>query len=57
MPRVDDYKKALELGQEEIRNNNPRHLCRLGGAQFVENKHGSSLIKLCFKPYDNYELA
>jgi len=48
MPRVDDYKKALELGQEEIRNNNPLHLCRLSGAQFVENKHGSPLIKIMF---------
>jgi len=48
MARIDDFKKALEIGKEELRNKNPLHLCRLSGGRFVENKDGPDLIKIMF---------
>ena len=48
MARIDDYKKALEIGKEELSNKNTLHVCRLSGGQFVENKDGQNLIKITF---------
>lgn len=48
MPRIDDYKNALELGKKEISNKNPLYLSRLGGAELVENKDDSYAISIMF---------
>lgn len=48
MARIDDYKKALEIGKEEISNKNPLHLCRLSGAQFIETSKKPDSIQIMF---------
>lgn len=48
MARIDDYKKALEIGKEEISKKNPRHLCRLSGGQFIEKANKPDSIQIMF---------
>ena len=48
MARIDDYKKALEIGKEEISNKNPLHLCRLSGGQFIEKANKPDSIQIMF---------
>jgi len=46
--RIDDYKKALEVGKEEISNKNPLHLCRVSGGQFIEKANEPNSIHIKF---------
>jgi hypothetical protein len=46
--RIDDYKKALEIGKEEISKKNPLHLCRLSGGQFIEKANEPNSIQIKF---------
>ncbi|MBW1674427.1 MAG: DUF3786 domain-containing protein [Deltaproteobacteria bacterium] len=48
MARIDDYKKALEVGKEEISNKNPLHLCRISGGQFIEKANEPNSIQITF---------
>ena len=48
MARVDDYRMALEMTEREIRERNPLHLCRLGGALFTRQGGDSAVIELQF---------
>lgn len=48
MPRIDDYKKALEIGKEEISKKNPLHLCRVSGGQFIEKANEPNSIQIKF---------
>ena len=48
MARIDDFKKALEIGKEEISKKNPLHLCRLSGGQFIEKTNEQSSIRIKF---------
>jgi hypothetical protein len=48
MPRIDDYKKALEIGKEEISKKNPLHLCRVSGCQFIEKANEPNSIQIKF---------
>ena len=48
MARIDDYKKALEVGKEEISNKNPLHLCRISGGQFIEKANEPNSIQIKF---------
>jgi len=48
MARIDDYKKALEIGKEEISKKNPLHLCRLSGGEFVEKANKPDNIQIMF---------
>jgi hypothetical protein len=48
MARVDDYRMALEITEKEIRELNPLHLCRLGGALFTGQGGDSGIIELKF---------
>jgi hypothetical protein len=48
MARIDDYKKALELGKEEVSSKNPLHLCRVSGAQFIETDKKPDRIQIMF---------
>jgi len=46
--RIDDYKKALEIGKEEISKKNPLHLCRVSGGQFIEKANEPNSIQIKF---------
>jgi len=46
--RIDDFKKALEVGKEEISKKNPLHLCRLSGGQFIEKANEPNSIQIKF---------
>ncbi|GAF88898.1 unnamed protein product [marine sediment metagenome] len=48
MARIDDFKKALEIGKEEISKKNPLHLCRLSGSQFIEKPNKPDSIQIMF---------
>ncbi|HUV58480.1 MAG TPA: DUF3786 domain-containing protein [Desulfatiglandales bacterium] len=48
MARIDDYKKALEIGKDEISKKNPLHLCRLSGGQFIEKANEPNSIQIKF---------
>ena len=48
MARIDDFKKALEIGKEEISKKNPLHLCRLSGGQFIEKANEPNSIQIKF---------
>ena len=48
MARIDDYKKALEIGKEEISKKNPLHLCRVSGGQFIEKANEPNSIQIKF---------
>ena len=48
MARIDDFKKALEIGKEEISKKNPLHLCRLSGGQFIEKANEPNSIQMKF---------
>jgi hypothetical protein len=46
--RIDDYKKALEIGKGEISKKNPLHLCRVSGGQFIEKANEPNSIQIKF---------
>jgi len=46
--RIDDYKKALEIGKEEISKKNPLRLCRVSGGQFIEKANEPDSIHIKF---------
>ena len=48
MARIDDFKKALEVGKEEISKKNPLHLCRLSGGQFIEKSNEPDSMQIKF---------
>jgi len=48
LARIDDFKKALEIGKEEISKKNPLHLCRLSGGQFIEKANEPNSIQIKF---------
>ena len=48
MARIDDFKKALEIGKEEISKKNPLHLCRLSGGQFIEKSNEPDSMQIKF---------
>jgi hypothetical protein len=48
MARIDDFKKALEVGKEEISKKNPLHLCRLSGGQFIEKANEPDSMQIKF---------
>ncbi|MBW2064372.1 MAG: DUF3786 domain-containing protein [Deltaproteobacteria bacterium] len=48
MPRIDDYKQALELGRRGLTGKNPDLVARLSGAQIVRDKDGNTALSLAF---------
>ena len=48
MARIDDFKKALEIGKKEISKKNPLHLCRLSGSHFIEKDNEPNSIHIKF---------
>lgn len=41
MPRIDDFKNALDLARQAFRGKNPRRIAELSGALFQSNAQGS----------------
>jgi len=48
MPRIDDYKQALELGRKELADKNPDLLASSSGAVIEMDKQGNSVLCLNF---------
>jgi hypothetical protein len=48
MPRIDDYKQALELGRKELADKNPDLLASLSGAVIERDKQGNPACCLNF---------
>ncbi|HUU41136.1 MAG TPA: DUF3786 domain-containing protein [Desulfatiglandales bacterium] len=48
MARIDDYKRALEIAEEELSRRNPLLVCRLSGASFAEKEGEPDTIELKF---------
>jgi hypothetical protein len=48
MPRIDDYKKAVELGKRELKDKNPKRIADLSGAGFETNSDGNAILTLSF---------
>jgi hypothetical protein len=48
MPRIDDYKKAVELGKKELKDKNPKRIADLSGAGFETNSDGNAILTLNF---------
>jgi hypothetical protein len=48
MPRIDDYKQALELGRKELVDKNPDLLASYSGAIVDKDKHGNSIFYIKF---------
>jgi hypothetical protein len=44
MPRIDDYKQALELGRKGLADKNPELLARFSGAAVERDKQGNSIF-------------
>ncbi|MGD9032431.1 MAG: DUF3786 domain-containing protein [Desulfobacteraceae bacterium] len=48
MPRIDDYKQALDLGRKELADKNPDLLARFSGAVIERNKQEISAVCIKF---------
>jgi hypothetical protein len=48
MPRIDDYKKAVELGKKGLKDKNPKRIADLRGAEFEADSDGNALLTLSF---------
>ncbi len=48
MPRIDDYRKAVELGKKDLKDKNPKRIADLSGADFVVDSEGKVVIILNF---------
>jgi hypothetical protein len=48
MPRIDDYRQALELGRKELADKNPDLLATFSGAVIERDKQGISVFCLNF---------
>ena len=48
MPRIDDYKQALELGRKDLADKNLDLLASYSGAVVEKNKQGNSILFLNF---------
>jgi hypothetical protein len=48
MPRIDDYKQALELGKKGLADKNPDLLASFSGAVIEKDKQGISVFSLNF---------
>ena len=48
MPRIDDYKQALELGRKDLADKNPDLLASFSGAVIERDKQGNSAFSLNF---------
>lgn len=48
MPRIDDYKKALELAKKELEDKNPKRIADQSGAEFEPGRQGDSFLTLVF---------
>ena len=48
MARIDDYKKAVEIGKEELRRKDPKRTANLTGAGFGMDTEGREVITLNF---------
>ncbi len=45
MPRIDDYKMALRLGKERLKDRNPHLICRYAGMD-IEEKESNIIFKI-----------
>ena len=48
MPRLDDYKKAVELGKKELKGKNPKRLGDLSGAEFEADSNSNAVLTMDF---------
>ena len=48
MPRIDDYKKAVELGKKELKDKNPKRIGGLSGAEFEADSNGNTVLTMDF---------
>jgi hypothetical protein len=48
MPRIDDYKKAVELGKKELHDKNPKRIGGLSGAEFEADSNGNAVLTMDF---------
>ena len=48
MPRIDDYKEAVELGKKELKDKNPKRIAILSGADFRADAKGNVDLSLKF---------
>ncbi|MBW2027608.1 MAG: DUF3786 domain-containing protein [Deltaproteobacteria bacterium] len=48
MPRIDDYKQALEIGRRELVGKNPDLVASLSGAKVTRHREGDIALSLLF---------
>jgi hypothetical protein len=48
MARIDDYKKAVELGKADLKEKNPKRIADLSGASFEPHPGGKAVLSLDF---------
>ena len=48
MARIDDYKTAVKLGKDALRNKNPKKVADLSGAHYVPRADERAVLKLKF---------
>jgi len=48
MARIDDYKKAVELGKRALNGKNPKSIAERSGAVFEVDSEGGTILKLEF---------
>lgn len=48
MARIDDYRKAVELGKRDLEDKDPRLIAELSGADFEPDPEGGALLTLDF---------
>ncbi|RLB44325.1 MAG: hypothetical protein DRH12_00060 [Deltaproteobacteria bacterium] len=48
VPRIDDYKKAVEIAKSELEKANPKRIADQSGASLVSDKHGNVWLRLEF---------
>lgn len=48
MPRIDDYKQALELGRKQLSGKNPQHVAIFSGAEMYTDEQKNSFLSLNF---------
>ena len=48
MPRIDDYKKALELAKEKLKSMNPKRIADQSGSKFEVDESQNACLRLNF---------
>jgi Domain of unknown function (DUF3786) len=46
--RVDDYIKAVEIGKNELKGNDPEQIAMRSGAAYIQGDHGNGVLSIDF---------